>query len=97
MPEYKCECCDFKTIDKGKYLKYNETIKHLKKMESYVQLEPVKLEPVKLEPVKQKPVIQEPDLKEKVLKLEQTIEMLIKRIEFLEKKIKLQNQPFLCQ
>ena len=31
MPEYKCECCDFKTIDKGKYLKHNETIKHLKK------------------------------------------------------------------
>jgi hypothetical protein len=74
MPEYKCECCDFKTIDKGKYLKHNETIKHLKKMESYV----------KLEPVKQEPVIQEPDLKVKVLKLEQTIEMLIKRIEVLE-------------
>jgi hypothetical protein len=36
MPEYKCECCDFKTIDKGKYLKYNGTIKHLKKIESYV-------------------------------------------------------------
>ena len=48
-------------------------------MESYV-----KLEPVKLEPVKQEPVIQETDLKEKVLKLEQTIEMLIKRIEVLE-------------
>ena len=30
MPEYKCECCDFKTIDKGKYSKHNETIKHLK-------------------------------------------------------------------
>ena len=74
MPEYKCECCDFKTIDKGKYLKHNETIKHLKKMESYV----------KLEPVKQEPVIQETDLNEKVLKLEQTIEMLIKRIEVLE-------------
>ena len=34
MPEYKCECCDFKTIDNGKYFKHNETIKHLKKMES---------------------------------------------------------------
>ena len=79
MPDYKRECCDFKTIDKGKYLKHNETIKHLKKMESYV-----KLEPAKQEPVIQEPVIQEPDLKVKVLKLEQTIEMLIKRIEVLE-------------
>ena len=34
MPEYTCECCDFKTIDKGKYLKHNETIKHLKKWNS---------------------------------------------------------------
>ena len=50
MPEYKCECCDFKTIDKGKYLKYNETIKHLKKIESYVKQEPVKQEPVIQEP-----------------------------------------------
>ena len=39
---------------------------------------------VKLEPVKQEPVIQETDLKVKVLKLEQTIGMLIKRIEVLE-------------
>ena len=59
--------------------KHNETIKHLKKMESYV-----KLELVKQEPVIQEPVIQEPDLNVKVLKLEQTIEMLIKRIEVLE-------------
>ena len=80
MPEYKCECCDFNTIDKGKYLKHNETIKHLKKMETYV-----KQEPVKQKPVIQEPVIQEPDLKVKMLKLEQTIEMLIKRIEILEK------------
>ena len=36
---------------------------------------------VKLELVIQEPVIQEPDLKVKVLKLEQTIEMLIKQIE----------------
>ena len=39
---------------------------------------------VKVEPVKQEPVIQEPDLKIKVLKLEQTIEMSIKRIEVLK-------------
>ena len=44
----------------------------------------VKLEPVKQEPVIQEPVIQDPDLKVKMLKLEQTIEMLIKRIEVLE-------------
>ena len=78
MPEYKCECCDFKTIDKGKYFKHNETNKHLKKMETYVKQEPVKQEPVKqepvqLEPVKQEPVKQEPDLKEKVSMLEKTI------------------------
>jgi hypothetical protein len=48
----------------------------LKKIESYVKLDPVKLELVKL-----KLVEQEPYLKEKVLKLEQTIEMLIKLIE----------------
>ena len=83
MPEYKCESCDFKTIDKGKYLKHSETIKHLKKIESYVKLEPTKQEPVIQEPVIQEPVIQDPDLKVKFLKLEQTIEMLIKRIEVL--------------
>ena len=84
MPEYKCECCDFKTIDKGKYFKHNETKKHLKKMETYVKPEPVKQEPVKPEPVKQEPVKEEPDLKEKVSMLEKTIEILIKRIEVLE-------------
>jgi hypothetical protein len=56
MPQYKCECCVFKTIDKRKYVKHNETIKHLKKMESFI-----KLEPIKQEPVKQEPVIQETD------------------------------------
>ena len=48
-------------------------------MESYV-----KLEAVKQEPVIREPVIQEPDLKVNVLKLEQTIEMIIKLIIFLE-------------
>jgi len=67
MPEYKCECCDFKTIDKGKYLKHNETNKHLKKMESFVK-------------------VCETPLQAKVDMLEQTIQLLIKRIEVLENK-----------
>ena len=67
MPEYKCECCDFKTIDKGKYLKHNETNKHLKKMESFVK-------------------VCEIPLQAKVDMLEQTIQLLIKRIEVLENK-----------
>ena len=29
MPEYKCECCNFKTIDKCKYVVHLETKKHL--------------------------------------------------------------------
>ena len=29
MPEYKCECCNFKTIDKCKYVAHLETKKHL--------------------------------------------------------------------
>jgi hypothetical protein len=69
MPEYKCECCDFKTIDKGKYLKHNETNKHLKKMESFVKVE-----------------VSENPLQAKVDMLEQTIQLLIKRIEVLENK-----------
>ena len=67
MPEYKCECCDFKTIDKGKYLKHNETNKHLKKMESFVK-------------------VCETPLQAKVDMLEQTIQLLIKRIEVLQNK-----------
>jgi hypothetical protein len=69
MPEYKCECCEFKTIDKGKYLKHNETSKHLKKMESFVKVE-----------------VSENPLQAKVDMLEQTIQLLIKRIEALENK-----------
>ena len=69
MPEYKCECCEFKTIDKGKYLKHNETSKHLKKMESFVKVE-----------------VSENPLQAKVDMLEQTIQLLIKRIEVLENK-----------
>lgn len=69
MPDYICECCSFKTIDKGKFLKHNETSKHLKKMETFVKPEP--------QP-------EEPDLKEKVFMLEQTIQVLIQRIEVLE-------------
>jgi hypothetical protein len=35
MPEYNCDCCGFKTRDKGKYLKHNETNKHLTNMNSF--------------------------------------------------------------
>jgi len=32
MPEYICECCSFKTIDKGKYQTHLQTKKHLSKV-----------------------------------------------------------------
>lgn len=40
MPEYLCECCNFKTPIKCKFQAHNETSKHLNNMKSFVQ--PVK-------------------------------------------------------
>lgn len=34
MPEYICECCDFKTMDKTRYAKHLETLKHKKLINS---------------------------------------------------------------
>jgi hypothetical protein len=67
MPEYFCECCNFKTLIKCKFINHNETTKHLKKLETFVKVE------VSVNP-----------LQEKVDMLEQTIKLLIKRIEILE-------------
>jgi hypothetical protein len=78
MPEYKCECCDFKTMDKGKFFRHNETNKHLKKMELFVKQDP---EPESPQIEKNEEI----DFKKKIVNLENTIELLIKRIEVLEK------------
>lgn len=72
MPEYNCLCCQFKTNDKQKYGKHMLTTKHLKKMESYEEPKPQEAEP------------QEEGLKERVIYLEDTIKVLMKRIEQLE-------------
>lgn len=76
MPEYNCLCCQFTTKDKQKYGKHMLTSKHLKKMETYE------------EPKQQDPEPQEEGLQERVIYLEDTIKVLMKRIEQLE-----QNQP----
>lgn len=37
MPEYLCECCNFKTPIKCKFQAHNETSKHLNNMKSFVE------------------------------------------------------------
>lgn len=80
MPEYFCQCCNFKTMDKTKYNRHTETSKHLElaNVPTVVQVDIPKTDEIA-------------ELKAMILELSKTVIILNQKIDTLT--IKVESQP----
>lgn len=74
MPEYVCQCCDFKTHIKTKYTAHLETNKHLKCIEEKHNEKPVE------KPVESSKTDEITELRQMIMKMSETIETMKQQI-----------------